>query len=68
MSWTNLCSCALMKDHKMRQIINDPTILNNYEFGKKNLRQTILLNFFLEFEIVELELYFNFFGLYQFDH
>ena len=33
MSWITLCSCALMKDHKMRQIINDPTILNNYEFG-----------------------------------
>ena len=29
MSLTNLCSCALMKDHKMRQII----ILKNYEFG-----------------------------------
>ena len=35
MSLTNLCSCALIKDHKMRQIINDllPNILKNYEFG-----------------------------------
>ena len=35
MSLTNICSCALIKDHKMRQIIYDlyPTILKNYEFG-----------------------------------
>ena len=27
MSLTNLCSCTLMKDHKMRQIINDIYLL-----------------------------------------
>ena len=27
MSLTNLCSCGLIKDHKMRQIINDFYIL-----------------------------------------
>ena len=31
MSLTNLCSCALIKDHKMSRSL--PTILNNYEFG-----------------------------------
>ena len=49
MSLTNLCSCALTKDHKMRQVINNryllESILKNYEFGIIVLRKNILINF-----------------------
>ena len=46
MNWTNLCSCALIKDHKMRQIINDPTILKNNEFGIIFLKTNYFALFF----------------------
>ena len=37
-----------MKDHKMRQIINDLylTILKNYEFGISLVRKNILIYFY----------------------
>ena len=42
-----------MKDHKMRQIINEFYLLKNYEFGIIFLKKKYFdLLFFLEFEIV----------------
>ena len=48
MSLTIICSCVLIKDHKMRQIINDllPTILKNYEFDIICLKKKYLYLYF----------------------
>ena len=47
MSLTNLCSCALMKDHKMGQIINDLyllflRIMNLASFFLRTIFRTII--------------------------
>ena len=54
MSLTNLCSCALMKDNKMRQIINDLYLLflRIMNLASFFWRKNILIYFFKEFYIV----------------
>ena len=56
MSLTNLCSCALIKDHKMRQIINDLSLLffKSYEFGIIFLRTNILIYVFKNLRLYPL--------------
>ena len=48
MSLTNLCSCALIKDHKMRQIINDLYLLflRIMNLASFSLRTNILIYLF----------------------
>ena len=54
MSLTNICSCALVKDHQMSQIINYlyQLFLRMMNLASFCLRTDILIYFFEEFETV----------------
>ena len=56
MSLTNLCSCALIKDHKIRQIINDLCLLflRIMNLASFSLRYNILIYFFVRIYIAPL--------------